>query len=352
MQYQLGNADMTIFDPKPPCFYHPIKVVFLDDNRNFLDTLELEFSSQVNMSMFTNHDEALHMIDSYSESDAIQSVHQLTNNINADTTTDRVVDFSINKMLSVIYDQARFNTAAVVVVDYEMPNMNGIEFCKKLGNRNVFKIILTAQADKDIAIKAFNDGVIDKFILKTSENLYQELTTAIQELTMRYFKEFSRLITNSHDSSLKLVFESEAYQQLFQQVYSHSQAVEYYLIDNSGGFLFLDKNATPTWLIIRHITELDEQLSLLEGYDAQDSLISAIQGKEKILFLFSEDEYKKPISDWPDYLVEAKKLNEEYYYSIVNKKLTDFIQWDKIVPYFKETSNVNKFTTMNNQIAY
>ena len=99
-------------------------------------------------------------------------------------------------MLNLIYDKKRFDHVAILVVDYEMPDINGIEFCQKLKERKIFRIMLTAEADKDTAIKAFNNGLIDKFILKTNEELYLEITFAVQELTQRYFKEISGSIIN------------------------------------------------------------------------------------------------------------------------------------------------------------
>jgi hypothetical protein len=43
--------------------------------------------------------------------------------------------------------------------------------------------------DTDVAIKAFNDGLIDRFLLKTSKDLYTELRLAAQELIHYYFRE-------------------------------------------------------------------------------------------------------------------------------------------------------------------
>lgn len=325
---------MTIICSEPTCFYYPLKVVFLDDNRAFLDALELEFSANINMLTFTRPDEALQAIDSYKE-DVNQSILKLINNINVDTTTDRLVGFEINKMLNLIYDKSRFDNAAILVVDYEMPDINGIEFCKKLKGRNIFKIMLTAEADKDTAIQAFNNGIIDKFILKTNNNLYQEVTNAISELTYRYFKEASAVVVSRYNNSLDSLFNNQLYQQLFSQVLSKANAVEYYMVDNSGSFLFLDKDASPTWLIMRHVNELHEQLELLQGYNVPDPIIHSISQKEKLLFLLSENEYKKPISEWIDYMFEAKRLDENYYYSIVNERVTNSIKWHEIIPYAK-----------------
>ena len=325
------NWHMTIFDATAICFYHPVKVIFLDDNRAFLDALELEFSAQINMLTFTSPNDALRAIDNSVQNNT-NLTFKLINNVNADTTTDRIIGFEINNLLNIIYERSRFDHAPVLVVDYEMPDINGIEFCQKLKNRDIFKIMLTAEADKDTAIKAFNNGVIDKFILKTSENLFQDLMLAVNELTQRYFREISRTIINGYHGAVSL-FDNELYQQLFNQVLLKTQAVEYYIVDNSGSFLFLDKDANPTWLIIRHITELKEQLDFLQGYDVPDQIISSIAKKEKMLFLLSEEEYRKPIDEWITYMFESKKLDNNYYYSVIEDRLTDSVKWSKVVSY-------------------
>jgi CheY-like chemotaxis protein len=319
---------MTIFHPS--CFYHPVKIIFLDDNRAFLDTLELEFGN-INMETCTNPEDAVQFINR-GHKNVPQSILKPINNLDTDTA-DRIVGFEISKILDLIYDGTRFNNIPVIVVDYQMPDINGIDFCNKLKENNIFKIMLTAEADKDTAIKAFNNGVIDKFILKTSDTLYQELNLAINELTQRYFMESSQTIINGYGNSIRNLFNNELYQKLFNQILLETRSVEYYMVDYSGSFLFLDEDAIPTWLIVRNAKELNEQLELLQGYDIFDSLISSIEKKEKMLFLLSEIEYKKPVADWVQYVFESKKLHDDCYYSVIRGRLTDSINWNQVVPY-------------------
>lgn len=331
---------MTIIDARPTCFYHPIKVIFLDDSRSFLDALDLEFGTQLNMLTITNPDTVIQTIDNHSQN-ITKSVFKLMNDVDTDTTTDRVIGFEVSNMLSLIYDKKRFDHVAILVVDYEMPDINGIEFCQKLKERKIFRIMLTAEADKDTAIKAFNNGLIDKFILKTNEELYSEITFAVQELTQRYFKEISSSIINGHTGSIGTLFGNESYLQLFAEIVSKVQPVEYYLVDNSGSFVFLDKDANPTWLIVRHNKELDEQVELLQGYDVPYQIIESVAKKEKILFLLSEKEYKKPVGEWVKHMFDSKKLDNNYYYSIVSGQLTDSIDWGRVVSYSAYADETN-----------
>lgn len=331
---------MAITNASPTFFYHPLKIIFLDDNRAFLDALDLEFGARINMATLINPDITLQIIDSNSKN-FTKLIFKLNKDVNADTTTDRVVGIEFSNMLSLIYDRARFDNVAVLVVDYDMPNINGIEICQKIKERKIFKIMLTAEADKDTAIKAFNSGLIDKFILKTSEELHLEIELAVQELMQRYFMELSRSIISGHSSSIGDLFANKSYCNLFSDIVSEVQAVEYYMVDNSGSFLFLDKDANPTWFIVRHNQEIEEQLELLQGYDLPVQIIDSIIKREKLLFLFSEKEYKKPIDGWVEYVFDSKKMDNNYYYSIVRSQLTDSVEWDRVASYTSYIAGVN-----------
>lgn len=322
---------MTITDANPACFYHPIKVIFLDDSRAFLDALDLEFGEKYNILTLESAEQAYNLLDG--NRDIIQSIFKLMKGINLDTANDRMINFNISKILNQIYDKTRFEYIPLLVVDYQMPAVNGIEFCIKIKDKKVFKIMLTAEADKNIAIQAFNNQLINKFILKTSENLYSEITLAINDLTQRYFNELTKHILHACDTAINDLFDNQRYQQLFVHTLKQAQAVEYYLVDTSGSILFLDKNAKPTWLIIRHIKELSDQFDLMQGYELPEQVITAVARREKILFFLSEKEYKKPIAEWEKYLLDAQKLDNNYYYSISKDRLTDSIDWEKVVSY-------------------
>ncbi|MBA2652072.1 MAG: response regulator, partial [Tatlockia sp.] len=90
---------MIIKDARPTCFYHPIKVIFLDDNRVFLEALDLEFSTQINMLMHTNPDATMQEINSHSQ-DKTPSIFKIINDVNLDTTNNRVINFDVSNLLN------------------------------------------------------------------------------------------------------------------------------------------------------------------------------------------------------------------------------------------------------------
>lgn len=319
---------MTIVEGRPTCFYHPTKVIFLYDNHAFLEAMDLKFGNQITMLTVPNPARTLQEIEACGR-DINQSIFKVMHDVNGDTSNNCVLHFDVSKLLNLVYDKTRFDNIAVLVVDYEMPDMSGIELCQKLEQRKVFKIMLSAEVDGDMAIRAFNNSLIDKLLLKTSEDLYSEISLAVEELSKRYFRELSLGITNDH--VMGSLFDNKLYRELFTGVASRSQAVEYYLVDNSGSFLFLDKDANPTWLIVRNQQELREQFELLQGYDLPDDIMTSVAKKEKLLFLFSEKEYKKPVSAWLDYIFSSTKLDDDYCYSVIQGKVTDSIDWSRVV---------------------
>lgn len=67
---------------------------------------------------------------------------------------------------------AKENTVDLVISDYLMPNMNGLEFLTKMKEiaPEVPRIILTGYADKENAIKAINDVGLFQYIEKPWDN--------------------------------------------------------------------------------------------------------------------------------------------------------------------------------------
>ena len=86
---------------------------------------------------------------------------------------------------------------------------------------------------------------------------------------------------------------------------------------------------------------LIEQLNLLKGYELPEDIMDSITKKEKILFLLSEKEYKKPLSKWVEYMFDSKKLDGNYYYSIIRDYPTDCIDWEKVASYSTYIAEIN-----------
>lgn|GEM_PF-3227455 len=118
------------------------------------------------------------------------------------------------------FDKLEAQDYNVVVCDYDLPEINGLEFLKRLraqGNRTPF-ILFTGKGKEEIAKQALNLGA-DCYMNKPGniEDTYHELNRSIQLLTEKhkiqlcidgYEKRYGTLISNANDSErIKTLFE-------------------------------------------------------------------------------------------------------------------------------------------------
>ena len=76
----------------------------------------------------------------------------------------------------------RYALSQVCVVDYSMPAMDGLQALGELGDWPGARVLLTGQADEQVAVRAFNGGLIDQFIAKQMPDISSSLIEAVEHL--------------------------------------------------------------------------------------------------------------------------------------------------------------------------
>ena len=169
-----------------------------------------------------------------------------------------------------------------------------------------------------IGIYSYKVNALEKFVsLSQSKNEIQNKLEQLRAL----------------DNNLSEMLKSDVFIELFNSVFRDSNAVEYYLLDTSGSYLFLDKEGYPTWLIIRSEHDFNVQLETLSGLDAEEKLINDLTSREKLLFMLSEEEYQEPVGEWNNSLFEAKELTSPLWYSIKKGPIKTAVDWKQIKAY-------------------
>ena len=79
-------------------------------------------------------------------------------------------------------------TPSVLVVDYSMPQMNGVDLCEALRHLPCKKILFTGAADEKVAVDAFNRGLIDRYIKKSDDDALDRLESEIHGAAARIFR--------------------------------------------------------------------------------------------------------------------------------------------------------------------
>ena len=291
-------------------FYFPTQVVLVDDDPAFLDSVSLMLDENFSFRLFASASEAL---------DHVNQAHQHVNFLQrcysqyktGPQDSDSLSHVDISKLYQEIFNPARFQTCATVIVDYAMPEMNGLEFLMSVKNPFVRKVLLTGKADTELAIKAFNKQLIDQFIDKHDPQLKSSLNDAINAFQDQYFRNSFKLITDpivasNHDNFLT----DAAFQNAFTLFRYENGIAEYYLIDNPGsGYVLVDNEGCRSCLLVFTETMLQQHASDLENSQAPDYLVDAVRRGDLLPAYNWQDEELKDlqpyISQWEEHYARS-----------------------------------------------
>ncbi len=309
-----------------PCLQYPTEIILIDDNKNFLKTLTAALGNRFRCRAFEDPKQALQYI-----SETVNRIGITINKYIPEVAEDIEIHqkglvINLSDIHKEIYNMDRFKEISVVVVDYGMPSMNGLELCKKI--REIVQapikiIMLTGEADYELAVQAFNDGLIDKFILKSKTNYVTELGEAIQVLREKYFIDLSKPVYRSLQAATQKLLENKAFVDLLKSILDENKSSEFYILDDSFSILFLDeKGENPIWLVMKTEEDVDMQYELASNEkNAPTDKVNAIKNKEKFAYFVDEDGINEPATNWK--LCEAKPLgdkNSGFYYAILKGK--------------------------------
>lgn len=305
---------------KIPCCYYPTTVFLVDDEKSFLSNLVLKIDRSIPCVISDNPQNALLDINNRCNekvylNDVLENVYD--NESELDYSKEQIIKVNTHNIHKIIYDKNRFNTVSTVIVDYDMPYMNGVEFCKNIQKFSIKKILLTGKATYETAVNAFNNNVIDGFILKNSDNLYENIKNSINDAQWKYFLQKFKYITDNISIQLSNEFFSIFWYELFNKI----APTEFYLLDNFGSFLFLDINANPTYFLVKSDKELCKYYEMAKDNYAPDNILNKLETKKFLPFFYTDDDQNLSVEQWDKHLYPAHALpHTSYYYSIINDR--------------------------------
>ncbi|MGD9108179.1 MAG: response regulator [Gammaproteobacteria bacterium] len=329
-------------DNRIACYYHPTTVVFIDDKQSFLESILMSFNSSLKAQTFTNAKKAVEYLKGDCKLDYIERLLQNLRDKESDdelgynNIEHSIVDVDIMGIHKTIYNPKRFAMKTVVVVDYSMPDMNGLEVCKALQGLPLKFIMLTGKAEPETAIEAFNKGLIHRFVKKETLNFAKKLQAAIVEMQKQKFYEVSEPIVKMIASSSTSCLDDSVFIEFFNKFCEENKIVEYYLVNESGCFLLLDIEGNISWFVIKNEKEMTDYQDIAEANLAPQSIIDALKQRKKVLFLFTQADENISVTEWNRYLHVAQKLagaEGEYYYSHVKDTNIYHLDKDKIISY-------------------
>lgn len=161
-----------------PLFHRPGTVAFLDDDLDYLEMLAMVLPSAWHVKLFLR------------PADCIRELQREPPFWEADAWTQQQLVDEWRQGKPLIPQILRYWSTAterflltrVCVVDYSMPGMNGLDALAQLSEWQGSRVLLTGQADEQVAVRAFNLGLIDQFIPKQSDDISGRLIGAVEQL--------------------------------------------------------------------------------------------------------------------------------------------------------------------------
>lgn len=220
--------------------------------------------------------------------------------------SDQFVKLDLHQIYRTVFDRNRFLFPAVIVVDYAMPNMNGIEFCEAIDDLPCKKILFSREASQDIAIDALKRGLIDHYLKKNERHSLDRLEVIIAELEIEFFQERSKalkelLVTNEH----RFLFDESMYLVVEGLVVEHAYT-EHYLFPDPPGLVLVDNEGKAKLLVVYSREGLMAHLQVVRHLDGPADLIEALVQEQVVPFFWKTGgAYTKEVTDWREFCLPA-----------------------------------------------
>lgn len=178
---------------------------------------------------------------------------------------------------------ARFTLTHVCVVDYSMPAMSGLKVLSELTSWTGSRVLLTGRADEQLAVSAFNSGLIQQFIPKQSPDIRLRLTETIQQLRHKPEARHEQIWRATLSREQSAFLNDPVIATALDKLADKQDWVEHVVIGEPFGVLALDNSARAMWLQLEpndRLAELSE-MTASEKWDA-DTVQHVRSGKKLI----------------------------------------------------------------------
>ena len=274
-------------------FMHPTTWVFVDDQEQFLNAIELALPNNQPYTLWSNPLECLEKVN--------QSGSQLDPAVSARSVDysneDILVKFELDQITRLPTHADRFASIGVVVADYAMPGLSGLELLEAVDDQKIKKILLTGVADEKVAVEAFNRGLIDRFVLKSEPQA--------MEMTLRYCQELSMIRTEEAQAPLigmlphdfRILFQNDELRAFMDEQFASKGICEYYFSSKPLGFYCLDSEGAASFIALVTNDQLASTIRSLDRISAPADVVRGMSSGQSYACLF-EESYLEESADY------------------------------------------------------
>ena len=293
-----------------PMFF-PTTVMFVDDDALFLESCIGRYGRLYPTTASSSPSEALDRLkNNYQNWGSMLNRH-------LPQPMSRNADNSVNflalnpaAMLEISSTPDRSSTVTVVIVDYAMPSLSGLDFCSNIRDIPIGKILLTGKATVSVAIDAFNAGLIDQYVVKQDPKISGRLTSEIDLLQNRFFRVASEQLVPRHQSSAYSFLSEKVFSEYCSRFVKIDRRIQYNVIDAPLGIIFNTTSEKSTFILVATDEDMKAQVEIATYQNAPVDLINGLRGGEILSFFPSSDLFYDPCfaDSWKAYVFPATRL--------------------------------------------
>lgn len=301
-----------------PLIYYPLTISCVDDDELTLTTFKSQFEKQYRFITYSSPDTLLKKITSNPNA-SVLSAH-LKNVITKEISESIEFKIDFKSIVNIANIPDKYNEDCVILSDYLMPQLNGLEFFKQINHTNLKRVLFTQYQNYQEVLSAFNLGIIDRFFLKNNENLMSELEEAIQILTQEYFSNITQHLKSYIEVNNKLPTSDPIFNKFLIKLFKDRSIEEHYLADKNGSLLLIDSTGKRFYLIIHTESSLNEFTQLYNERDFNEFVNPIINRQQIPFFGVDVDPTTIDLKQWNTYLFKPNQLQgtEKYYWCVVD----------------------------------
>jgi CheY-like chemotaxis protein len=265
--------------------FHPSSVVFVDDSADFLTGLQGVFRDRELNRFFTEPRAALDFM--LSQSRGVPQARI------AGADYSQVEKGGANAFgRDALTDDTRFEEVAAVVVDYEMPDIDGIRFLSSINDAACTRVLLTGAAGDRQAINAFNAGLIDFYLRKSDAAMPEKLASMLAKAKRKHCQ--LRGCIGVHD--VGATYCDPRVVRLLEDWLETGRCVEYYWRPEQNAVLMFDAQGDASVFVAWDADEWAFQCDTAADAAAPDWLQRGLQARRMMPVFWPAEAYRPGIS--------------------------------------------------------
>ena len=292
-------------------YYHPTTCLVVDDDTLFLESFAHRYGDTVLCATQANPKTAIERLRAQTRMHATSapSVHSPISALPDGLSEDGDALFRVetSSILQIARRLERFSHISTIIIDYAMPAMSGLDVCRSIKDLPVKKILLTGMAGDSTAVDAFNEGLIDFFLVKQDARLSERLPVEVDRLQREYFAQRTAGIEPISRTDDAAFLRDPTLVGWLEGLSKDVGAVEHYLMAITPGLMLVDQNgkATLAYVFSADRMRAQREIALHEGAPA--ALIARLEAGKTLLVCPSQTGYydSRFAATWTKYAHDA-----------------------------------------------